>query len=100
MVEETWSMKYFSDDRSCCTNFDDVFLWRQSVDNFDEASLLRQVADEVAVILPPRQAEVIRPVRARVWRWDVDEPPVWRVRNYALRHRIHVRSDLQNMTNP
>jgi len=75
-----------------------MFLRRESVDDFDKTRLLGQVADEVTVVPPPRQTEVSRPVRAWVWRCDVDKLAVRCVWNHALCHWVHVCSNLHNIS--
>ena len=72
-----------------------MFLRGERVDDVDQSRLLGQVSDAVAVVPPPRQTEVVGPVGAGQWRRHVHEPAVRRVRNHAVRQRVHVCSDLR-----
>jgi len=79
-------------------HFDDVFLWRQRVNDLDETSFLGQVSQYVVAVSPPRHAEVVGPVGARV-RWsDMNKPTMRSIWNQAVRNRINVHSDLHNKT--
>ena len=75
-------------------HLDDLFLRRQRVDDFDEACFLREDADSVAFVAPPRAPEVVGPVCAGVGRGDVDESAVGRVRDDAVGQRVDVRPNL------
>jgi len=75
-------------------DLNDLILWCQCVDDLDETGLFWKIANTVTVILPPRPAKVVSPIRVWEGRWYVNESSMWCVWNNTASLWIYMCADL------